>query len=130
MVMLKDNHIWAHGNITEAVRTARRAAGFSTKIEVEARSEAEAMEAIDAGADVVMLDNFDPAGLQEAASRLKAKYRGQRAFLLECSGGLTPENLGGYLTNDVDVFSMGSLTQGAIPHVDYSLKIQRESIKE
>ena len=62
--MLKDNHVWAAGSITTAVTTAKRAAGFSAKIEVECRDVGEALEAAVAGADVVMLDNFDPADLK------------------------------------------------------------------
>merc|ERR1712070_181277 len=64
MVMLKDNHIWASGSITQAVKDARVAAGFSQKIEVECQSLQEAIEAAQAGADIVMLDNFKPEDLK------------------------------------------------------------------
>jgi nicotinate-nucleotide pyrophosphorylase (carboxylating) len=70
MVMLKDNHVWAAGSITAAVGKARAACGFSSKIEVEARTLAEAEEAAAAGADVVMLDNFTPEGLTTEAPAL------------------------------------------------------------
>lgn len=60
MVMLKDNHVWSKGSITAAVRAARSVAGFAVKVEVEVRDEKEAVEAIEAGADVVMLDNVRP----------------------------------------------------------------------
>ncbi|KAH9256744.1 nicotinate-nucleotide diphosphorylase (carboxylating) [Batrachochytrium salamandrivorans] len=63
MIMLKDNHIWATGSITNAVKQARSVGGFALKIEVECQSEAEADEAIRAGADIVMLDIFDGAGI-------------------------------------------------------------------
>ena len=56
--MLKDNHIWSAGSITNAVNKARSAAGFSMKIEVECQSLNEGLEAAEAGADIVMLDNF------------------------------------------------------------------------
>jgi nicotinate-nucleotide pyrophosphorylase (carboxylating) len=57
--MLKDNHVWSTGSITDAVKEARRAGGFAMKIEVECRSQKEAVEAIEAGADVIMLDNYE-----------------------------------------------------------------------
>ncbi|XP_041641675.1 nicotinate-nucleotide pyrophosphorylase [carboxylating]-like isoform X2 [Cheilinus undulatus] len=60
MVMLKDNHVWASGSITQAVKAARSVCGFSSKIEVECRSAEEGREAAGAGADIVMLDNFKP----------------------------------------------------------------------
>lgn len=102
MIMLKDNHIWAKGSITNAVKSARAAGGFALKIEVECQTEEEADEAIEAGADVVMLDNFDGDGLKVAARSLKTRWteRG-RQFLIECSGGLTEENVKGYVNNGV-----------------------------
>ncbi len=72
MIMLKDNHVWSTGSITNAVQSARKVGGFSLKIEVECQSYEEAAEAIQAGADVVMLDNFEPERMHETAQRLKA----------------------------------------------------------
>ncbi|TPX59374.1 hypothetical protein PhCBS80983_g02492 [Powellomyces hirtus] len=123
MIMLKDNHVWATGSITGAVKAARSTGGFALKIEVECQSEAEAEEAIDAGADIIMLDNFDGPGLVAAAQNLKKKYAGKRMFLIEGSGGLTEENVVPYLGEGVDVLSFGSLTQ-SVPHIDFSLKVQ------
>lgn len=124
MTMLKDNHIVAcGGSITRAVHAAKAAGGFSVKVEVECQSEEEANEAISAGADVVMLDNFEPGAVGGAASRLKDKWRGEKAFMIEVSGGLTEENIrSGYLTEDVDIVSTSSIHQG-VGHVDFSLKI-------
>ena len=76
MVMLKDNHVWSAGSITSAVSCAKRAAGFSSKIEVECRDLEEAYEAGKAGADIVMLDNYKPEGLLEDARTFKTKYPG------------------------------------------------------
>lgn len=87
MVMLKDNHVWSRGSIAEAVAAAKSVAGFSVKIEVEVQSEAEADEAIEAGADVVMLDNFTGDGVKVAARSLKERWAGKRHFLLEVEGG-------------------------------------------
>ncbi|CAI4211165.1 unnamed protein product [Parascedosporium putredinis] len=123
MVMLKDNHVWSRGSITDAVTAARSAAGFSVKIEVEAQSEAEADEAIAAGADIVMLDNFTGAGVKVAAKSLKERWAGKRQFLLEVSGGLRLDNAEQYVTPYVDILSTSCIHQG-VPHVDFSLKIQ------
>jgi nicotinate-nucleotide pyrophosphorylase (carboxylating) len=121
MIMLKDNHIWSKGwginkfadlgSITEAVQAARSVGGFSLKIEVEVQTEADADEAITAGADIVMLDNFDGPGLQAAASSIRQRWKLgtnedslQNKVLLECSGGLTEENLASYLSNGIPSF--------------------------
>ncbi|KAJ3014970.1 hypothetical protein HKX48_004865 [Thoreauomyces humboldtii] len=123
MIMLKDNHIWATGSITAAVRAARAAGGFALKIEVECQSEAEADEAIEAGADIVMLDNFDGPGICAASLSLKKRWQGKKMFLIEGSGGLTEENVGPHFGEGVDILSFGSLTQ-SVPHIDFSLKVQ------
>lgn len=122
MTMLKDNHIWAKGSITGAVKAAKAAGGFAIKVEVECQSEAEADEAIKAGADIIMLDNFDGPGLKVAAKSLKQRWAGKHSFLLECSGGLTSDNVESYVNNDLDIISTSSVHQG-VPHVDFSLKV-------
>lgn len=119
MVMLKDNHIWSAGSITAAVTLARKAAGFSQKIEVECQSLEEAMEASGAGADIVMLDNFEPEQLKKDAKTLKEKYP---HVLVEASGGITTETMPSFLSEHVDIVSQGKLTQG-YACLDYSLKI-------
>ena len=122
MIMLKDNHIVAAGSIKKAVAAAKEVGGFAVKIEVECRNETEADEAIDAGADIVMLDNFPHDGVKNAAASLKRRWQKDRRFLLEVSGGLTEENVRGYVSNHVDIISTSSIHQG-VPHVDFSLKI-------
>uniref|UniRef100_A0A7S3L4S8 Nicotinate-nucleotide pyrophosphorylase [carboxylating] n=1 Tax=Amphora coffeiformis TaxID=265554 RepID=A0A7S3L4S8_9STRA len=119
MVMLKDNHIWAAGSITKAVQLARQAAGFSQKIEVECQSKEEAIEAARAGADIVMLDNFEPAKLKEDAKSLKEEFP---HLLIEASGGITVKTMADYLSEHVDILSQGKLTQG-YGCLDFSLKI-------
>lgn len=132
MTMLKDNHIVAAGSITSAVRAAKSAGGFAIKIEVECQSFEEADEAIAAGADVVMLDNFTGEGVKVAAAQLKEKWgRGageRKAFLVEVSGGLTEENVEAYVCGDVDVISTSSIHQG-VKHIDFSLKIVPKAIQ-
>ncbi|KAH7634294.1 putative nicotinate-nucleotide pyrophosphorylase [Sordaria sp. MPI-SDFR-AT-0083] len=97
MTMLKDNHVWSRGSITEAVKAAKAAGGFSLKIEVEVQSEEEADEAIAAGADIIMLDNFTGEGVKVAARSLKERWAGKKQFLLEVSGGLTADNAESYI---------------------------------
>ena len=99
MTMLKDNHVWSRGSITKAVAAAKAAGGFSLKVEVEVQSEQEADEAIAAGADIVMLDNFTGDGVRAAARSLKERWKGKREFLLEVSGGLTVDNAESYICN-------------------------------
>jgi nicotinate-nucleotide pyrophosphorylase (carboxylating) len=122
MIMLKDNHVWSTGSITNAVKKAKVAGGFALKIEVEVQNIDEAEEAIKAGADIVMLDNFGPEKVKSAAKELKNKYK---HALIEASGGVTMETLSDFFSEDVDVISMGSLTQ-SVPHIDFSLKIAKK----
>ncbi|KAF2218632.1 nicotinate-nucleotide pyrophosphorylase [Elsinoe ampelina] len=130
MTMLKDNHVWASGSITKAVKAAKAAGGFSIKIEVECQSLAEAEEAIQAGADIVMLDNFTPEDMKEAARLIKEKWgRGPRAVLVEVSGGLTEDNVGRYVSDHVDIISSSSIHQG-VKHVDFSLKVIPKQVVE
>lgn len=119
MVMLKDNHIWSCGSIEKAVELARKASGFSQKIEVECQSLDEALEAAGSGADIVMLDNFSPDRLRQDAEAFKRQYPN---VLVEASGGITTETMPQYLCPHVDIVSQGSLTQG-YPCIDFSLKI-------
>ncbi|XP_074518695.1 nicotinate-nucleotide pyrophosphorylase [carboxylating]-like [Halichoeres trimaculatus] len=124
MVMLKDNHIWASGSITQAVEAARSVCGFSSKIEVECRSAEEGREAAGAGADIIMLDNFKPQELHVAAQALKEEFP---SLQIEASGGVTPENLASYFSPFVDIISLGCITQGC-PVVDFSLKVKKPAV--
>lgn len=81
------------GSITAAIKQAREVGGFSLLLDVEVGSEAEADEAIDAGADIIMLDNIEGDELVSVARRLKEKWAGQRKFLFETSGNITESNL-------------------------------------
>lgn len=122
MVMLKDNHIWIMGGIEEAVKKARRVAGFSLKIEVECRSVVEAREAAVSGADVIMLDNFSTEALKEAVPVIKKDFP---HIVLEASGGVRLENIKAYCIQGLDVVSLSTTTQGH-GAIDFSFKIQKE----
>lgn len=141
MIMLKDNHIWSCDNsITKAIEAARSVGGFSLLLDVEVRTEAEADEAIEAGADIVMLDNMEGNQLLSVARALKERWGGKRKFLLESSGGITEENLKERAINgtllilrsfdvpdalvEIDIFSTSAVHQ-SVQHIDFSLKIQR-----
>lgn len=123
MIMLKDNHIWSTGSITKAIENAKKVGGFSIKIEIEVQNYNEAVEAIKAGGDIIMLDNFEGIQLQNVARQLKEEFK-DKQFLLECSGGLTRDNLKDYLCNDIDIYSTSYIHQGT-PTVDFSLKISK-----
>jgi len=122
MIMLKDNHIWSSGDISNAVKSARKVGGFSIKIEVECRSVDEARSAAKAGADIIMLDNFSPETLHQSAEILKEEFPN---LLVEASGGITESNVEDYMGPFIDVISLGSITQGYHP-VNFSLKILKE----
>ena len=141
MIMLKDNHIWSHGtfspistprngfdthlagSITAAIQQARHVGGFSLLLDVEVRTEEEADEAIDAGADIIMLDNMEGEQLVYVARRLKEKWQGQRKFLFESSGNITEGNLQERAIPEVDILSTSAVHQ-SVKHIDFSLKIQ------
>ncbi|WWC66592.1 nicotinate-nucleotide diphosphorylase (carboxylating) [Kwoniella pini CBS 10737] len=126
MVMLKDNHIWATGSITSAVKSVKRVAGFSLLVNVECQNYEEANEAIKAGANIVMLDNLIGEELHGAAKKLKNEWKGKREFLIETSGGIVEGGLKARLGPDIDILSTSAVHQSC-PHVDFSLKIQPRS---
>ncbi|KAF8529103.1 nicotinate-nucleotide diphosphorylase [Hysterangium stoloniferum] len=123
MIMLKDNHIWSSGSITAAITQAREVGGFSLLLDVEVTSEAEADEAIEAGADIIMLDNFEGEALISTATRLKERWNGKRKFLIETSGGIEEDNLRERAINEVDILSTSAIHQ-SVQHIDFSLKLQ------
>ena len=120
MIMLKDNHIASTGSITKAIEKARSVASVWYNIEVECKSFQEAEEAIIAGADIIMLDNFTPALAKETAEKLKKKYSNA---VIELSGGINKNNIIEYFSDYIDIISMGNLTTNYSP-VDFSLKIK------
>lgn len=111
MILLKDNHLAVARSIANAVKKAK-AASVNKKIEVEVTSIEDALKAAEAGADIVMLDNFSPRQVRKAVEALK-KAGFFRKILLEVSGGITEQNLMEYASAQVDVISMGALTHSA-----------------
>jgi nicotinate-nucleotide pyrophosphorylase (carboxylating) len=120
MILLKDNHVVIAGSVENAVRKAKTAS-VNKKIEAEVTSVADAVKAAEAGADIVMLDNFSPKQIREADEALKkAGFFGK--VLLEASGGITEQNLLEYASAQVDIISMGALTH-SVKALDISLEI-------
>jgi nicotinate-nucleotide pyrophosphorylase (carboxylating) len=115
-VLIKDNHIRLAGGVAEAVRRVR-AAGVKLPIEVEAESLDEVDHAIDAKADVIMLDNMDDATIREAVTRIQGCAR------IEISGGVTLDRMPVLATLGADCVSVGAITHSA-PAADISLEIE------
>ncbi len=115
-VMIKDNHIAAAGSITKAVAKIKSVIGHTPKIEVETTTPAEVQEALDAGADIIMLDNMTPAQITQCKELINARA------IVEVSGGVNAQNLEAYCQAKPDVISMGALTHSIIAK-DLSLKI-------
>ena len=114
-VLLKDNHIGAAGGVTEAVKAAREYAPFVRKIEVETENLDMVREAVDAGADIIMLDNMTAEDMKEAVRITAGRAK------TECSGNVTKENIKKLKEIGVDYISCGALTHSA-PILDISLK--------
>ena len=112
----KDNHVDAGGGITNAVAKLKAKLGHMTKIELEVRNLDELGEALEAGVDVIMLDNMSIEQMREAVAITNGRA------LLEASGGITDETLRAIAETGVDIISMGALTH-SVKAFDISLKI-------
>ncbi|MBE6020602.1 MAG: carboxylating nicotinate-nucleotide diphosphorylase [Clostridiales bacterium] len=114
-ILLKDNHIGAAGSVAKAVKMAKEYAPFVRKIEVEVEDLEMVKEAVEAGADIIMLDNMSPEMMKEAIKIIDGRAQ------TECSGNVTRENIERLLDVGVDFISSGALTHSA-PILDVSLK--------
>ncbi|WP_044251757.1 carboxylating nicotinate-nucleotide diphosphorylase [Chondromyces apiculatus] len=110
-VLIKDNHIVAAGGISTAIARARGRAPHTSRVEVEVDSLAQLEEAIGAGADVILLDNFGTEDIQVAVARVQSLEQGRP--LLEASGGITLERIRELAEAGVDLISVGALTHSA-----------------
>ena len=115
--MLKDNHVDAGGGIANAVSKLKSKLGHMTKVELEVRNLDELNQALEAGVDVIMLDNMSPELMKQAVDITAGKA------LLEASGGITDETLREIAETGVDIISMGALTH-SVKAFDISLKIK------
>lgn len=114
-ILLKDNHIGAAGSITKAVAMAKEYASFVRKIEIEVENLDMVKEAVEAGADIIMLDNMSHDQMKEAIALIDGRAK------TECSGNVTKENIANIIDLGVDYVSSGALTHSA-PIMDISLK--------
>jgi nicotinate-nucleotide pyrophosphorylase (carboxylating) len=123
-VLIKDNHIAVAGSVTEAIARARAFVGHLVKVEVEVDTLAQLAEALEAGPDVVLLDNMAPDLLREAVAltRAQTRERAKAPVILEASGGVTLETAPAIAATGVDVISVGWLTHSA-PSLDLGLDI-------
>ena len=120
-VLIKDNHIKIIGSVARAVESARKSVSFTKKIEVEASSLDEVLEAAESGADIVMLDNMSTQEVSRVVKELEKRRIRDRVFL-EASGGIGLENVRSYGETGVDAVSSGALTHSA-KSIDFSLEI-------
>ena len=114
-VLLKDNHIGAAGSVTKAIQMAKAYAPFVRKIEIEVETLDQVKEAVEAGADIIMLDNMTPEIMKQAVELINGRAQ------TECSGNITKENIQKILETGVDFVSSGALTHSA-PILDISMK--------
>lgn len=114
-VLLKDNHIGAAGSITKAITMAKEYAPFVRKIEIEVETLEQVKEAVEAGADIIMLDNMTPEVMKQAVELINGRAQ------TECSGNITKENIARIREIGVDFVSSGALTHSA-PILDISMK--------
>jgi len=121
-VLIKDNHLELAGSVSECVRKAKEKVSFTKKVEVEVTTADQAVEAAQAGADIVMLDNMTPKEVGSSMTLLISKGLRDRV-LIEASGGIRKENLASFAKTGVDVISVGEITHSA-PAVDMSLEIR------
>ena len=114
-VLLKDNHIGAAGSVTKAVQMAKAYAPFVRKIEIEVETLDQVKEAVEAGADIIVLDNMTPEVMKQAVELIDGRAQ------TECSGNITKENIQKIREIGVDFVSSGALTHSA-PILDISMK--------
>jgi len=119
-VMLKDNHIDAAGGIAPAVERVRGAVGHTVKIEVETRNLEEVRQALETGADIIMLDNMVPSEIRRAVDMVNQSL--PKRAILEASGNITLDNIREYAETGVDVISLGALTH-SVTALDISMQI-------
>jgi nicotinate-nucleotide pyrophosphorylase (carboxylating) len=124
MVLIKDNHLFFSDSVEQCVRKAKKGVGSTIKIECEVTKSDDAIQAINAGADTVMLDNFSPREVANTIKQIERKgIRGQ--VRLEVSGGINLRNVKSYAKAKPDIISIGHLTHSA-KAVDFSLEMTKK----
>src|SRR5919109_3110103 len=123
MVLIKDNHLALAGDVEKCVRFVKKNIGSSVKVECEVRNKEEALAAITAGSDIIMLDNFTPEQAQDTIRRI-AKIGLRRRVKIELSGGINKKNIKQYARCKPDFISVGYITH-SIKAIDFSLELMK-----
>jgi nicotinate-nucleotide pyrophosphorylase (carboxylating) len=118
-VLIKDNHIKIAGGVTKALERAKRSS-FTKKVEIEVESEKDALAAVNAGADIIMLDNFSPADAERTYKKIK---KANPKVAVEASGGIRPDNIELY-ASAADIISLGWITH-SVKAADFSMSIEK-----
>ncbi len=122
-VLIKDNHLRVVGSVEKAVKLARKHVSFTKKIEVEVSNLSDAVQAVNAGADIIMLDNLSARQVRQIVRTLTARKLRDKVTI-EASGGISLDNVAKYAGTGVDVLSVGALTHSA-KALDMSLEITK-----
>lgn len=120
MILLKENHLSMFESVTKAIEKAKEKTSFSKKIEIEVQNEEQALEAVEAGADIIMLDNFTPVQAKIAIPKIKKMNPN---ILIELSGNINIDNLEMFSLKGVDLISAGSLTH-SVKNFDLTMLIE------
>jgi nicotinate-nucleotide pyrophosphorylase (carboxylating) len=120
-VLIKNNHLKFVSTVSQAVKKVLDNVSFTKKVEIEVERVSQAIEAVEAGADIVMLDNMPPTEIQKTLKAIQSKGI-RRQILIEASGGITIKNIVDYAKTGIDILSLGSLTHSA-QAIDISLRI-------
>lgn len=123
LILIKDNHLKIAGGVVKAVKQAKQAASFAKKIEVEVTTSKDAVDAAKAGADIIMLDNMNPAQIKETMKELQ-RQKLRDKVLIELSGGITENNILQYAETKPDIISLGALTESPSA-IDMSLELEK-----
>src|SRR5437588_3306014 len=121
-VLIKDNHLELASSVGECVRKAKETVSFTRKVEVEVTTPDQAVDAAQAGADIILLDNMTQQEVERSVALLEIKNLRNRV-LVEASGGIRKENLASYAKTGVDVISVGAITHSASA-IDMSLEMR------
>lgn len=120
--LLKDTHLrYYKGDVEQILKDVRKIASFTKKIEIEVEKVEDVLIAAKNGADIIMMDNFNPNQVEDAINLLKQNNLRDKV-IIEVSGGINPENIVDYLLSEPDVISSGQLTQFPSEQVDFSLR--------
>ncbi len=124
MVLIKDNHLALSSDVEKTIKLVRENVGSSIKVECEARTREEALSAIAAEADIVMLDNFTPKQAKQTITQIRRRMKSGKSVKIELSGGINEKNIRHYRRAKPDFISVGYITHSS-KAADFSLEIMK-----